>query len=341
MSGPNPALMQAYGTDRFYKANLEKRAQMPGIMGVAGPLATLAWMQADQAHQERQMTEAAILNEMFRQEEARRQESVIAGLSGASPALSSSGQAAQNLRQMMAYQAMMGLMNKQGSAEWASHLGQTLAGRVSADGMDKEAIGLTGIKTFGQGLKGLFTGGATRRLTQAAIQGGAAPASMVTKAMTSAPQRAFQAVGRGVERMGQGLQRGVQQGAQKVRGLGAPKVPAAAAPAAPKAVARSVAPAVAPAAAAAAPAAASAVPAAAAKPGQSALGKAWQAVKPGWKTKALIGAGALGTGYVGLKGLQAARDYMMMPTYSSQAWGGYGMAPAAQVGPYGYNPWST
>jgi len=70
----------------------------------------------------------------------------------------------------------------------------------------------------------------------------------------------------------------------------------------------------------------------------SMLSRAWQTVKPGWKGKAL-GLGALaGTGYVGYKGLQTARDYMMMPTYTSQAWGGYGAGPAHQVGPYGYAP---
>lgn len=41
----------------------------------------------------------------------------------------------------------------------------------------------------------------------------------------------------------------------------------------------------------------------------------------GTKAKIGLGAGVLGVGYLGAKGVQGARDYMMQPTYSSQQWG--------------------
>lgn len=41
----------------------------------------------------------------------------------------------------------------------------------------------------------------------------------------------------------------------------------------------------------------------------------------GWKGKALLGGGALGAGYAGLKGLQTAKQYMMTPTSGGQRWG--------------------
>lgn len=82
-------------------------------------------------------------------------------------------------------------------------------------------------------------------------------------------------------------------------------------------------------------AAEAAAPAAEAGPG------AWQrfksAVTPGWKTKALLGAGALGVGYAGYKGLQTARDYMMMPTgYSGAGRNPYGPQVYHDVNQYGY-----
>jgi hypothetical protein len=57
----------------------------------------------------------------------------------------------------------------------------------------------------------------------------------------------------------------------------------------------------------------------------------------GWKGKALGGAALLGTGYVGMKGVQATRDYMMTPTggYGSSS---YGAPSGARYAPsqYGY-----
>lgn len=51
----------------------------------------------------------------------------------------------------------------------------------------------------------------------------------------------------------------------------------------------------------------------------------------GTKAKVLGAAGLAGAGYLGYKGLQTARDYMMMPSHSS-TWGAYGSVPQHQVG---------
>jgi hypothetical protein len=51
--------------------------------------------------------------------------------------------------------------------------------------------------------------------------------------------------------------------------------------------------------------------------GGSALGglkSAGNFLKPGWKTKALVGAGALGTGYAAVKGLRATSNFMQAPS---------------------------
>ena len=351
MKVPNPVLMAAYGTGRFFLSNLEKQADLHSALSVAAPLSSMALWQADQAHLDRQMAEAEMLNQMFREEEAERQAPVEAGFRG-ERVMSPQGQAAGQLNQMAAYQSMLGLMDKRGSADWAEAFGQTLAHKLaSAGGMDKEAIGLVG--GLLSGAKSLLAGGATRRLTQAAVQAGAAPTGMAARALAPASARAAQAVGgaiqKGTQAVGRGLQgtaSGVQQGAQnlagKVKGLGAPKMPSPAVPSTPKPLPVGATPK--PPVAAAPPAApmpppTPAVPAAAPAGQPGALSRAWQAVQPGWRTKALLGAGIAGTGYVGYKGLQTARDYMMMPSHgAANSWGGSGLAPAGSVTEYGYAP---
>jgi hypothetical protein len=54
-------------------------------------------------------------------------------------------------------------------------------------------------------------------------------------------------------------------------------------------------------------------------------------------TKAKLGLGALGLGlgYAGYKGLQSARDYMMIPT-AQERYGGFGLRPMGGVNEYGY-----
>lgn len=60
----------------------------------------------------------------------------------------------------------------------------------------------------------------------------------------------------------------------------------------------------------------------------------------GWKTKAGLTAAGLGTvaatGYGAAQVAGAAKNYLMQPTYASNAWGGRGLAPAGDVNQYGY-----
>lgn len=53
------------------------------------------------------------------------------------------------------------------------------------------------------------------------------------------------------------------------------------------------------------------------------------------KVKATIGLGAIGAGYVGLKGAQTARDYMMLPSHGGGRWG-HGTPVPTGVNRYGY-----
>jgi len=65
--------------------------------------------------------------------------------------------------------------------------------------------------------------------------------------------------------------------------------------------------------------------------GTKALGNA---IKPGWKTKALIGAGALGAGYMATKGLRAANNFMQTPA-GTQELGGHNAALPTGVSQFG------
>lgn len=65
--------------------------------------------------------------------------------------------------------------------------------------------------------------------------------------------------------------------------------------------------------------------------GVKALGKA---ITPGWKSKALFGAGALGAGYLGAKGLRAAGNFMNTPS-EEQRLGGHNAALPTGVSQFG------
>jgi hypothetical protein len=67
------------------------------------------------------------------------------------------------------------------------------------------------------------------------------------------------------------------------------------------------------------------------KPGKSPF-----SIGMGTKAKVLGSAALLGAGYAGYKGLQAAKDYMMMPSGSSMNWGQGGPQPMSGVNQYGY-----
>jgi hypothetical protein len=209
----------------------EKTASLPpALLRILAPAASGALIYADQRHREKQLHEAMVLNEMFRHLEAQRQSETIAGFRGKGQMLSHQGQAAQSLNPMRAYQQMMAL-NQGGMERYASVSGATLARlavsnpalllELEKQGMNKEAIGL--LRGLASGAKSLLGGGATKRLTQAALKGGAATAPMTraatkatTRAITPASTRAARALGRGVGGIGSavgGAARGVGRAA--------------------------------------------------------------------------------------------------------------------------------
>jgi hypothetical protein len=304
MDQPNPALLEAFGTDSIWRKNLEKTATPPWMQAVA-PMSYMGLLQMEQAREHQQMLEAQLMNEMFRQAEEQHMAPMHAGFSGRGPMLSDEGNAAQQLRQMMAYQAMMGKLSSASMAamrmelEKEAGLGGQLAGKV---------VGGIG-KLFGQ---------AGRRMAGTATQravGTAGPMSGLGMRMRQAgvnmQQRAQQWT-----RHGMGNTARFQQAAAK-QGVTAPRMPGQGGPY------RTPAPR---AAAAAAPAAG------------GAAGSGFNL--KGIRNKALLyGGGGLAAGgvaYGGYKGLQAAKDYMMAPTYTSQAWGGQGMTPQSNLNQYGY-----
>lgn len=256
---PNPELMSQYGTDAFYRANLEKRSEVPLLMSLLGPMGTAALMASDSKHRARQAQEAQLLNHMFQQLEAQRQEGVKSGLSGKGQMLSTRGQAAGQLNDMAAYQSMMGLM-KHGSTPLAD---------AAKEAMDKEAFGAAMVGGIAKGLSKMV-GGAKKAV------GG----------LKSAPKAVAPKV------PGVAGTQGVAQAAQAAKGPGV--------------IDRA----------------------------KNLAG----ALKPGWKGKAALALGGGAAAYTGYKGLQATRDYMMQPTYTSNAWGGRGMMRGG-VNQYGYtNP---
>ena len=132
--GPNIDLMRRFETSDFYQENLEKKAALPLLLKALGVAGTAALVGADSKHRERQLQEAAVLNQLFRELEAEKQRGTQDALSGKGSALSPQGQAAQQLNSMQSYHGMLSLMDKGGSA---------LSGLAieALEGMDKEAIG--------------------------------------------------------------------------------------------------------------------------------------------------------------------------------------------------------
>lgn len=74
---------------------------------------------------------------------------------------------------------------------------------------------------------------------------------------------------------------------------------------------------------------------AAAKGAVGALGGAAKAISPGWKTKALLGAGTLAAGAGAFKGMQAVRNELSTPPHDTQRWGSNRPA-MSNVSEYGY-----
>lgn len=295
---PNAALMERYGT------GLNKNAQSPAAR-IAASILGIGAMAADSHHAKKLERQAQLMNEAIREHEAMRMQPAISALTrhgipqGAQQILPEDYDLG-NLEAAMS----MGLL-KGGSAELSSlgiSLGKTVA-KIASQGfslgeLEKEAI-------IG-GLLGTLK--ATRAARAAGVEAVKAPgfmskmfspgtARLQEAAMGKAPASSFTPPP------------GTPIG-QRIKAQFSPTARLQAA------------------GGEAAPAAAAAAPAAA----QAAKAKPW--VSTGTKLKLLGGAGLLGAGYMGYKGLQATRDYMMVPSGQSQ-WGP-GYAPRAGVTEYGY-----
>lgn len=319
MLGPDQDLLRVYGTG-FYESSLEKTAQPPLGLRIAAPMAYGGMMMHRSVRKGQQEQEAALLTMMFRELEARKQERTVAGFQGRGGVTSAQGQAAQSMMPMLAYQSMMALMDKRGSAAAALRAGETLRASVlgegGADGLEKRALGVSVFsKMLGAGKRSLVSTGRAVGRTGARATGG-------------------------LQRAGaQYTQRGLGPAAAKSRVMATPGAltpRAAAGGAVSGAVPLPPAPRGLPSGSAVRPGGALGAPAAVPAAQQGVRKPLLQRLKPGWRAQAALGAGVAGTGYAGYKGLQATKDYMMQPTYASQYWGGAGMNPQAMVNQYGY-----
>lgn len=303
MEPPNAALMARYGTEAFHRKCLEKRANRTAVTAakVMAPFATMALLNADSVHRERLEQEAAMLNILMRQLEAERQAALQQGLQGGE-AMTPQGRAIQELMPLQARYRMLGLM-KQGSAD-------------SAEAMDKEAI----VGAFGALAKGLGKGlSATgrRMASPGGVVAGGQPFARMGQRMRQSGV-GLQQTGQQWSRHGMGAQGRFSQAAAKANMGPTFTRPGAAQSAQARVAAKGAPRAVAPTAAARAP-----------------QRKPMRLLSPMTKLKMGLGAAGLGTAYAGYKGLQTARDYMMIPSsYQGQRWGSGVQGPA--LSQYGY-----
>jgi hypothetical protein len=216
---PNPVLLEVFGTDDFWRRNLEKTAAPPFPMQAAAPLAYMGMMAHSQHTEMKQLLEAQVLTQLFRQAEQGRMAPVQAGLRGQAHSLSDMGSAVQQLRPMAAYEAMMGL--KYGSVAAMRHtmekeagIGQALGGAMGGLG---RAFGATGRR---------LAGTTAQRAT-----GMASPLSGVGMRMRQAGVQ-MQQRGQQWSRFGTGATGRFQQAAARQGVLPSPRPPAAAARAA-------------------------------------------------------------------------------------------------------------
>ena len=313
MTIPNPQLCEQYGTE------INKTSH--DLMRAAAPILGIGLMAHDLKHQSELVAEAERMNEAARYFEAKKMEGTINSLGGTMPKQA----ALDHVGTVLAKFARVD----------TDKLLEKVASGVELNEMEKEAIGAllgvgralsSGITRAGKGLsefgsraaKGTLT--PTGRLQRAAGGEAAQFAEAVRPGLRQRAGQALQATGGGLQRAGAGLERKTMQQALK-----APKVPTGQV-----AASRSAGP-YRTAAKPQAGASVASAPAAAAE----ATGKAKPLLSGMTKAKLLGGAGLLGAGYVGYKGLQAVRDYMMVPSGAHQQWG-YGSPLRHNITPYGY-----
>jgi hypothetical protein len=337
VDAPNPALLKAFGTDDFWLERLEKTAFDPALLArAAAPVAFMGLMAHEHHREARQLLEAQILTEMFRSMESGRMAPVQAGLRGHGPMLSDAGNAAQQLRAMAAYEAMMRLKYAsvaamRGELEKDAGLGSAIGGAVRAG---RQAVG----KLFGRGGQGVAGLAANVKPTTAAGKAG-----MGAVGPGGAFRNAVSTVGtntKGVVPPAAGARPTPPRPPVRPQVVGTDVDPGAAQGLFSRSVER-------PGGALTAPAVPSKgvpkTPAAPPPTGAPAAAPAPLDIRQGLRSarnKALLyGGGAAvlgGTGYAGYKGLQTAKDYMMQPSYMSSSWGPPGMMPTGGVNEYGY-----
>lgn len=309
---PNPALLQVFGTEAFWHGNLEKTASplAQAALRVGAPAAFMGLMAYQQHREAKQLLEAQILTEMFRHAEAGRMAPVQAGFRGQGPMFSDMGNAAANLRQMAAYEAMMRLKYSSVRA-----MRENLSEELEKQALSFAPVGGAVMGALGRAGKALgYRTGAARGAAQGATQ--MAPAARVLPKPPRPPVRP-QAVGPAVDAgPAQGL---FGRPVERPGGaLTAPAVPSRGAPRPPPSPAATTG----------------------AAPGTRPSPAPGKPLWPSIRNKALLyggGTAALGgAGYVGYKGLQTAKDYMMQPSYMSTSWGPPGMMPQGGVNQYGY-----
>jgi hypothetical protein len=261
---------------------------------------------------------------------------------GAIHDLNARGIEANNARRREARAARKSATEK--SAQVADGLGRAIARELVKEGNFGTALrGVAKtVNNFGPAGKGTLMMNAAPRRTLAlnAVPTPKPPAMLTPAAMPSIPSPAAQAAKKPFALPGTGTSRLLA--AEAADAVGAPAAPGLLTRMSPNArfnaaaKAEGLAPPPPPAPPAKAPTSAAGSPPMPPAPAP-APGAPASSSKPllGWRSKALVGGALLGTGYAGYKALQTAKDYMMVPSGSSQNWGAGGPQPKAGVNEWG------
>lgn len=346
---PNAQLMELYGTDEYY---LEKTGAIPPgalrALQAAAPVAFMGWQRSDAKRQQRLLEEAEMMNQMLRAAEAERMRPIhmSQGSSGVYQHNEMPRDIDLNDPTMREFERSMGKLSsvEDISSDIGRQLAQTgiektaahysardkLAAGVAFEDLtelEKEAFGGAmfgkalgflgkGLGKAGKGTGALGEGGGFlartgEKMRQAGVgmrQKGLQMRGVKPKPVPTKPRGNMVDGATAQAHKGEDLRLQHLKGTSPFRKPGkvpteAPAVPTKSAPieAASKAVEEG----------------------------------AKKSKGLGWKTKATLGLAAAGTGYVGLKGTQAARDYMMVPSQGGGNWGRYGGQVPHGVNRYG------
>lgn len=375
MSGPNAELMELYSTDGYYleKCGALPTGALRAVAETLAPIAFLSSVQKDKERQARLAAEAEIMNRMLRAEEHARMSPVLKSLGHPTDVIppeiqyisdvektSSVGPSAEDVAKMIGARLANDDFEKVAARNSAF---EKLAEGVPYDElteMEKEAIGFLGgiAKALGGAVKSV--GGAVGRTAGRARLGvgakltdiGGARKGLIPKILSPEQQSSIAARGMKMESAGEQMVKRYnpvvgrqQQSVQVIKkvpteggfrtapGTTTTSTGSVSAPRDVRQVDTAPKPAVTPGVNQPAPISTPTPTPAAQAAGDTAKSKGGL----GWKGKAVLGLGAAGLAYGGYKGLQSARDYMMIPSYTGgMNWGGYGMPLRRDVNQYGY-----